>query len=260
MAMKVYQNGDVCEIDQTGQPLLQIPLQYCALSIIGLTVNIFNQLDETIQRSDDVSKIQNQAGTLIGDIYDVVKYLNGFIKSGFTNARLDNPIGEIPFQIPGIGSGLGWSRYDDDQYTSSSKLTLLDGVTVTLPNNGATTIETYQNSSVDFYNPSTQKIQVENEGDVYVQTIVFKASCPNANQTFLSVNLVGNGATPYERVIEEISFPKGNNVTHNEHMVFQFYADTDFVNNGNQWKITSSGGDCDIWDIIYFIQRTQNHG
>ena len=78
MAMKVYQNGDVCEIDQIGQPLLQIPLQYCALSIIGLTVNVFNQLDETIQRSDDVSKIQNQAGTLIGDIYDV-----GFYKCTF---------------------------------------------------------------------------------------------------------------------------------------------------------------------------------
>ena len=89
MAMKVYQNGDVCEIDKSGQPLLQIPLQNCALSIIGTDVRVFNQLDETISRTDDVAEIQNQAGTLIGDIYDVVKYLNVFIRSGFTNAKLD---------------------------------------------------------------------------------------------------------------------------------------------------------------------------
>jgi hypothetical protein len=91
--MKVYQNGDVCEIDKSGEPLLQIPLQYCAMSIIGNDVRIFNQLDDTIQRTDDVAHIENQAGTKIGNIYEVVKYLNGFIKSGFTNANLDDIIG-----------------------------------------------------------------------------------------------------------------------------------------------------------------------
>ena len=43
----------------------------------------------------------------------------------------------------GIGSGLGWTRYDDGQYTSASKLSLTDGVTVNLPNNGASIYRSY---------------------------------------------------------------------------------------------------------------------
>lgn len=158
------------------------------------------------------------------------------------------------------GSGLGWARYDDTVYTSTNKLSLSDGVEVTLPNNGGSTINTYLNSSVEFYDAANEKIQVENEGDVYIQTIVFKASAANANATFLHVYLESIGPTPYERVISEINFPKGNGAEHDEHQVFQFYADADFVANGNQWKIRSDGGSAEVWDIIYFIQRTQNHG
>jgi hypothetical protein len=40
--------------------------------------------------------------------------------------------------------------------------------------------------------------------------------------------------------------------------MFQYYTDADFVQNGTDWKITSNGGTAKIWDIIYFIQRTQN--
>ena len=166
-------------------------------------------------------------------------------------------------KIPGAGgSGLGWARYDDDEYTELAPLTLTDGVPVTLPNNSANVINTYINSSIEFYDSATQKIQVENEGDVYVQTIVFKASATNANQSHLHVYLTSTGATPYERVIAEVEFPKGNTIAHDEHLVFQYYADADFVANGNQWTLRADtgGGTCDVWDIIYFIQRTQNHG
>jgi hypothetical protein len=34
--------------------------------------------------------------------------------------------------------GLGWVRWDDDEHTSSSKLTFANGVAALLPNNGAT--------------------------------------------------------------------------------------------------------------------------
>lgn len=106
MVMKVYQNGDVCEIDQSGEPLLQIPLQYCSMSIIGNDVRIFNQLDDTIQRSDLVAHVQNQAGSFVGDIYDVVKYLNTFIKSGFTNAKLDDSLlGGVVTDGQNLGGG-----------------------------------------------------------------------------------------------------------------------------------------------------------
>ena len=41
--------------------------------------------------------------------------------------------------------------------------------------------------------------------------------------------------------------------------MFQFYADADFVSNGATLKITADGGTAEVWDIIFFIQRTQRH-
>ena len=38
-----------------------------------------------------------------------------------------------------------------------------------------------------------------------------------------------------------------------------YYATSDFVSNGSQWKITATGGTAKIWDIIYFIQKTQSY-
>jgi len=180
------------------------------------------------------------------------------VQNGTTKKTTYNSV-----KIPGAGgSGLGWARYDDSLYTSISPLTLTDGNPVTCPNNANTTIDTYINSAVQFYDPATQKIQVENEGDVYVQTIVFKASATNANQSHLHVYLTNTVGTPYERVIAEVEFPKGNAIAHDEHLVFQYYADADFVANGNQWTLRADtgGGTVDVWDIIFFIQRTQNHG
>ena len=158
------------------------------------------------------------------------------------------------------GTGLGWARYDDNLYTSSNKFTISTGQTVTLPNNAYTVYEDYINSSVSFYTDGiTPKIHVENEGDVYVMTVVFYYSAANANQTYGHISLDSTVGTPYERVSKDFYFPKGNNTLHRFHEVFQYYADVDFVTNGNKWTVTATGGEIKIWDIIYFIQRTQNH-
>ena len=158
------------------------------------------------------------------------------------------------------GSGLGWARYDDNIYTSSNKFTVSTGATVTLPNNAATVYNTYINSSIPFYQDgATPKIRVENLGDVYAMTVVFRYSASNANQTYGNIALESTGATPYERVTKDFYFPKGNGSVHNFHEVFQYYADADFIANGNKWTITALGGPIQVWDIIYFIQRTQNH-
>lgn len=155
--------------------------------------------------------------------------------------------------------GIGWARYDDTAVTETNKLTVLDGETTVLPNNGGNTIETHLHSSVSYYDPATQKMQSENNADVYIVTVVFKYSAPNANQTYLRVSLNSTGATEYTRVGKDISFAKGNDVTHDFHEVFQYYSDEEFKLNGNQWHITPTGGSVDIWDVIYFVQRTQAH-
>ena len=156
-----------------------------------------------------------------------------------------------------IGQGLGWTRYDDDQYTSASKLSLADGVEITLPNNAANTYRSY--SGIDYYNGATKRVLADNLNDVYVLTIAFKCSSANANQTYLRLQLDAENGTPYERVGVDIAFPKGNNVAHEFHQVFQYYADQNFVDNGSFIKVTSTGGTAKIWDVIYFIQKTQSY-
>ena len=157
----------------------------------------------------------------------------------------------------GIGSGLGWTRYDDDQYTSLSKLSLADGVEITLPNNAANTYRSY--TGIDYYNGTSKRVLADNLNDVYIMTIAFKCSSANANQTYLRLQLDAENGTPYERVGVDIAFPKGNNVAHEFHQVFQYYADQNFVDNGSFVKVTSTGGTAKIWDVIYFIQKTQSY-
>ena len=158
----------------------------------------------------------------------------------------------------GADSGLGWTRYDDSTYTSLNKLTLADGVEVVLPNDGGTVYRS--NTGIDYYNGTTNKVLAEFENDTYLMTIVFKMSAPNANQTYMEINLEGGNGTPYDRIVDTITFPKGNDVAHNYHGMFQYYADDAFVSSGSQWKITATGGTADIWDIIFFIQKVQNYG
>jgi hypothetical protein len=76
MAMKVYINGDTVEIDQTGQPLLNIPRNKAIYRIENDEVTIFNNEDRTVFRTDKIAAIENQAGTAIGNLQDVVKYLS----------------------------------------------------------------------------------------------------------------------------------------------------------------------------------------
>lgn len=185
------------------------------------------------------------------------------VQGGITKyTTLNNMAGFVTGSTPGIGgSGLGWARYDDTQYTTSSFLTVVDGAAaVALPNNAGNVIETYMNSAKAFYNGTTKKVQAENSGDVYTMVVTFQAKAPNANQTHIDISFSSTGATPYDRVSKSLGFIKGNNQWENFYETFDFYADSDFVTNGNQWKLTASGGNVDVAGTIYFIQRTFNAG
>jgi len=156
----------------------------------------------------------------------------------------------------GAGSGLGWARYDDTFWTSSNKLPLLQDATTVINNNGGNIV--LSDSSVNYYDKNSYKVLAGAENELYMATVVFKYSSSNANQTFIRLQLQGGSETPYERLGSDISLPKGNDVTHEYHQVFQYYVDADFVSNGSQWVATSHGGDSQIWDIIFFISKIQN--
>jgi hypothetical protein len=191
------------------------------------------------------SKISNLNAVTTLASSDVVAIVNNSVTKKATASQLSSY------------SQLGWARYDDSQYTSLSKLSLVDGVQVTLPNN-ANTITTSP-EGYDFFNAVTQKITAESENDTYMVTVVFKASAANTNNTHLDFQLVDGGVTGYERIHKSLAFYKGNNTEQNFHEVFQFYANSDFVANGATIKITADGGNAEVWDIIFFIQRTQRY-
>lgn len=157
----------------------------------------------------------------------------------------------------GADSSLGWARYDDSTYTSSNKLALALGTEVVLPNDAGAIYRSH--TGVDYYNSSTQKVIADAENDTYLMTVVFKYSAPNANQTYLEMHFEGGNGTPYDRIRDTITFPKGNDAPHDHHAIFQYYADSNFVSNGSQWKITANGGTASVWDIIFFIQKVQNY-
>ena len=108
----------------------------------------------------------------------------------------------------------------------------MDGVSVVLNNNAGTVVRS--SDDVDYYNGTTYKVLADQENELYMATVVFKFSSPNANQTFLRLQLEGGNGTPYERLGSDITLPKGNDVEHEFHIVFQYYADDEFVNNGSQ--------------------------
>ena len=191
------------------------------------------------------SKISNLNAVTTLASGDVVPIVNNSVTKKVTAAKLSEY------------SQLGWARYDDGQYTSSNKLSLVDGVQVTLPNNANSITKSPE--GYDFYNSVTKKLVAENENDCYVVTVVFKASAANTNSTHLDFQLVNGALTGYERINKSLGFYKGNDTEQNFHTMFQFYADADFVSNGATLKITADGGTAKVWDIIFFIQRTQRY-
>ena len=156
----------------------------------------------------------------------------------------------------------GWARYDDTQYTTGSSFLLTTSAgEVTLPNNGGNTVDDHMHSTNPLYDPTTKKIQAEYDGDVYVMTITFRARAaanPSTGDGFY-IRLGNTVGTPYNRVRKDFYWPKTDQNWYYFHEVIQFYADSDFVTNGNSIQVRADGVNAEFSEIIYFIQRTQNH-
>lgn len=151
---------------------------------------------------------------------------------------------------------LGWARYMDTEYTAAAPLSLAADTLTVLPNNKGTVVKSH--SSIDFYeNADNQKIYGQNLNDVYIITVEWKAQAPNANQTHLNLS-IQNGGGIIENLDIALAYIKGNATPQVFHNMFQYYIDQNFLDNGASLYIQSHGGTSTIWDIEYFIQRTQN--
>ncbi len=157
----------------------------------------------------------------------------------------------------GAYSGLGWGRYMDTEYTEASPLSLAVDTLTILPNNKGNVLTS--DSFVDYYqNDTNQKIKGDNLNDVYIITVEWKAQAPNANQTHLNLSMQ-NGGGIVENLDIALPYIKGNAITQVFHNVFQYYIDQDFLDDGASLHIQSHGGTSTVWDIQYFIQKTQNY-
>ena len=153
-------------------------------------------------------------------------------------------------------SSAGWARYIDTEYTAAAPLSLVADTLTSLPNNKGTVIRSHP--SIDFYqNGVDQKIYGQNLNDVYILTVQFKAQSPNANQTHLDLT-IQNGGGNIQNLEIALAYIKGNATPQVFHNVFHYYIDQNFLDNGATVGINSHGGASTIWDIEYFIQRTQN--
>jgi hypothetical protein len=146
------------------------------------------------------------------------------------------------------GANFGWGRYDDTQYTAGSPYTFTSAP-FTVPNNAGNIID---NTDFTFY--SSNELRAENIDDVYIITIAFKAQISNGNG-YMDLYLESGNGTPYDRVRDTITFPKGANQDHTFAKTFQFYADEFVVANGLSVKMDASHNG-HVHDVIYFIQRT----
>lgn len=155
-----------------------------------------------------------------------------------------NPISEVDLR----SLGLGWAVYYDTTYSPSNSYNFTTAE-FTIPND-AGIIE--KSSDTDYY--KNGKISPELNKDVYIITVAFKAYL-NTSNGHAEIHLQGTGETPYERVADIITFPKGNGVEHTYSKMLQFYVDQDAVDNGLEIKFKASHSGS-LYDIVFFIQKT----
>ena len=156
----------------------------------------------------------------------------------------------------GGATGLGWVRYQDSQYTEISPLNLVDETPVALPNNG--NIKTKSDPTQEYYNTATQKIIGSVVNDVYIITVEFKSATPNTQNCHLDL-WFENGGGLFENLNVSLAYYKGNATTQTFHNTFQYYITQDFIDNGTNIRIQSHGNSATVWDIQYFIQKTQSY-
>lgn len=134
MAMKVYQTGEKVAIEKDANPIFFIPVTFASIRINGDVVTVFSILDATVSEFDTVANIQDSGGTPIGNLTDVVKYLNGFIFSGSTTSVPEAATsGTAVETASNVGTGEG--VFKQKTGVDLEFKTLLGGTNVTITNN-----------------------------------------------------------------------------------------------------------------------------
>lgn len=158
---------------------------------------------------------------------------------------------------PAVQKYTGWAQYADTQYSDSTPLVIVDGQTVTLPNNAGSKIEQYLPEGVTaFYDAQTLKITPKAAGDYNIITIRFRASATTSSAHMdFGIDIGGSQGVIFRDVKV---FPKGAGVEHSFAFSCPGFSLNTFVTNGGQVKIGVTGGDIEVYGIEFQIARV--HG
>jgi len=153
--------------------------------------------------------------------------------------------------------GTGWASYADDQYIEASPFTINSGVTSSLPNNSAVTIESFLPPLVSgLYDGA--KITPESGGSYYSFTVRFCAKSSSVSGSFdFSIDI---GGTVGQIFNETKVFSKGANAEQAFSIVAPGFIGETFLANGGTIKIKSLVGNTSIYDISLQIARIHKAG
>ena len=195
MAMKVYKSGSNVLIEKDANPVIRIPVAFSSVRIVNDTVTVFSILDATVSEFDTVANIQNSGGTPIGNLTDVVKYLNGFIFSGSTTTQTESTPSGGGEANTGSNVGLGDGVFKQKTGVDLEFKTLIGGTNVTITNNandltidasggGAGAINTGNTVWVDGIN-GNDLTGLANRQDLQFQTITSALSSSASGDTVI---------------------------------------------------------------------------
>lgn len=149
---------------------------------------------------------------------------------------------------------LGYGRYADATYTSSSKLTINSTeAKITIDGAGSETVTSELPSGItNLWNSTANKVVGENSNDLYEIQFMCKAESGSSN-AYCDLNFKVNSVTKFS---ETLVLAKGTS-EHKFDVPFKINITSDFVTNGGEFHIdTSPGGySIDFWDFDVIISR-----
>lgn len=153
----------------------------------------------------------------------------------------------------------GWEYLKDDEYVTGSRLSIIQGDTAILTNNGnASLIRSQLPIGVDsLFNRSTNLFQPVKDGDMYALRIDFKGSSSNGSGDFILAIDIGGGQGRILEIVQ--AFPRGSAQEHPFSISLDVFSGSTFIANGGEISIYSTTGDTEIWDIAFLIEKTY-HG